>query len=333
MAFDYAGKIRALLATAEDEALSDETRQSYRNKAFKLMRDYQIAEEEALAVDPTVAVPISVVVDLKLHSWDIAGYYPAIFRRIANHTGVRFHSQYANGGYRFTVVGYEGDVRYTEFLWTAAYLMFSTKIDPQWDTEQPEELNIYRMRAAGLKRKDIADKAWGYGAGDLAANRSKVQRIYKRQAEIHGEAATASGLDFSSKYYREAYAQSFMDTLARRLREARDAADSVGGALVLHGRQERVDEAFYDLFPNEVRRSTEVVAPCEACKKAKSGYCRNHRPLRWTQKDELAWQRRTHSSSAHAGHASGRTAAEGVVIQRGTARAGRIDRSGKAIEG
>jgi hypothetical protein len=346
MAFDYAGKIRALLAHADDERLSDEARASYRARAMEFMRKYQIAEEEAIAVDPTSAVPMSIVIDFELGDarYDLHGFYPLIIRRIAEHTGVRVHT--ARGAnytsYRFTLVGYEGDVRYTEFLWTSAFLMFTTKVDPVWDNDLPVESNIYRLRAAGFKRKEIADRAWGYGAGDEAKNRSKVQRIYVREAAKNGEDAVASGLDFNSANYRRAYAEAFINTLTSRLRQARDAADSVGGVLDLHGRMDRVDDAFYDLFPN-LRPSTTVSiyvdprADCDRCKRAKSGYCQVHaylRPRTWTQADEARWQRQQFGSAAQAGRASGRSAAAGVVIARGTDRQGnRVEGSGRAIEG
>lgn len=345
MGFDYAGKIRALLAHADDERLSDDARAAYRTKAMEFMRQYQIEEEEALAVDPTSAVPMAIVIDFDLGSrYDLMGYYPTMIKRIAEHTGVRVKVQRdrtTNYAYRFTIVGYEGDVRYTEFLWTSAFLMFTTKIDPVWDNDLPEATNIHRLRAAGIKRKEIADLAWGYGAGDEAKNRSKVQRIYLREAKNHGEDAVAAGLDFNSRNYRQAYAESFVTTLTRRLREARDAADSVGGVLDLHGRMDRVDDAFYDLFPGD-RPSTTVATyvdptkDCERCKRAASGYCRSHqylKPRTWTRADELRWQRQQHGAAAQAGRASGRSAAEGVHLSRGTARTGRVEGSGRAIEG
>ena len=142
-----------------------------------------------------------------------------------------------------------GDLRYFELLWTSAYLMFSTRIDPHWDDTLTEAENIHRMRRAGHTRKEIADRAWGNSAGDVAANRSKVQRIYVAQAKAAGEDPAAAGLGFQAKDYRRAYADAFLNHLTRRLREARDAANAVGGVVVLAGRAERVQEAFYTLVP------------------------------------------------------------------------------------
>jgi hypothetical protein len=339
--FDYAAKIQRLIANAENEALSDEARAAYRAKAEQFMRQYRIAEEEALATDPGSAKPITHKITLRqagLGQSDLQSWYASVFASIASHTGVRHVTRYElvpDKGYAMvaTVVGYEGDVRYTEFLWTAAYLMFSTRIDPVWDSTLDEATNIYRLRAAGHERRKIADQAWGNG--NLPAARSKVQRIYVRECRRRGEVPGATGLGYQTDAYRQSYARSFRETLHSRLAEARNAADSIGGVLVLHGRSDRVNEAFYELFP-EYRPSntpTPDREPCPKCAKAKSGYCRDHNAVRWTATDQRRWERMTNSTSARAGAISGRAAAEGVTIERGHTRATRLDASGTAIEG
>lgn len=336
MAFDYAIKIQGLLAKAERTDNDDEA-SAYRAKAEELMRKYRIAEEQALAADATSSAPIKheIVICHNINS-DLYHWYGSVFASIAVHTGVRHVTRWQGATIVATVVGYEGDIRYTEFLWTAAYLMFSTRIDPVWDASRTPEENIFLLRNAGIERRRIADLAWGNGTD--AAARSKVQRIYIRECARRNEEARATGLSHQTNVYREAYARAFRDTLRRRLQDARDAADSVGGALALHGREDRVDEAFYGLFPT-LRPSTDVVpaaapaAPCAACAKAKSGHCRQHPGLSWTQADERRYQARYNSSSAYAGSASGTSAAEGVTIARGHQRANRLDESGRAIEG
>jgi hypothetical protein len=334
MAFDYASKIAALLAHAEDPATPDEARQTYRDKAAQLMKDYQIAEEEAIAVDPTSATPISrdiVIQSANVGQGDLSHWYAEVFRQICRHTGVRYHTHYdEDWSVVATVVGYEGDVRYTEYLWTAAYLMFCTRIDPVWDSSRTEAENIFLLRNSGVERRRIADMAWGNGTD--AAARSKVQRIYVREAARRGEDARAAGLGFHTDTYRAGYADAFTTTLRRRLQMARDAADSVGGGLVLAGRADRVNEAFYVRFPSE-RPPADPAGPyvCADCTDTKP--CKIHKPRKWTARDEADFQRRTNSASARAGQASGQRAAEGVDVQRGHTKAQRIDASGVAIEG
>jgi len=336
MAFDYSAKIAALIAHAEDEANPEAARQAYRNKAEELMREYRIAEEEAIAANVEANLPIQHQVRLCKTYTAFTHHLLGVFALIADHCGVR----YTHGrDQMITMVGYEGDVRYAEYLYTAAYLMFSTKIDPSWDDSLSKEENIYRLRQAGIKRKDIADKAWG--SGHTAAGRSKVQRIYLSQVKARGEDPMASGLSFNSETYRESYAESFVNTLAYRLRQARDAADSVNGGLVLHGRADRVDEAFYEAFPGRrpSNKPAETYVPpnadCGRCTAAASGYCREHRwlkPRAWTKADQARYESRTSSASAQAGRTSGQVAAEGVGIQRGHTGANRLDASGQAIE-
>jgi hypothetical protein len=340
MAFDYASKVRALLAMAGDEALSEEARQAYQDKAYALMRDYQVAEEEAIAVDITAAVPITTVVDLKV-GYEFGHIHGAMIREIARHTGIRVHVAYINidgdRGLRATLVGYEGDIRYAEFLWTNAHLMFATKVNPQYDATLSEAENVYRLRSSGMKRADIADLVYGRGEGANASARSKVQRIYTREVAKRGEKAIASGLGFNYKLFREGYAEEFVATLTRRLMMARDAADTAGGGLVLHGRKDRVDEAFYIVFPAMRPDTTPAVpyvdpaANCPNCAKAKTT-CRQHPTYRWTKADEARENARRYGASAQAGRGAGQAAAEGVVIRGTAARTDRVESGQRALE-
>lgn len=338
--FDYAGKVRGLLAKAASaESLGNtEEAAEYAAAAKRFMDKYNVAQEQAIAVDPASAVPTHLVMDLTFVGWELAHHFPGIVSTIADHTGVLVRSESIRGGYRFTFVGYDLDLRYTEFLITAAHLMFATRITPTWDENRSEADNIFFMRNAGIERREIADRAWGYGAGKLAKNRSKIQRVYLRECATRGEEARATGLGFDTRTYREAYAESFVTSLRRRLREARDAANSVGALPTLHGRTQRVLDAYNDLFPPyvpaDVQPWVDPRTTCEkkACQEGRA--CREHAymiPRAWTARDQAALDRRTTSASARAGQASGRAAADGVQVQRGHATAARLDPSGKAI--
>lgn len=332
MARDYAALIAGLLRNAEDEANTEAARMAYRTKAESLMREYRIEQEEALATDPGSVLPIVKRIPLiPTHNEFRGRYFPQILRLIADHAECETWVHWVNGeGYVAEVAGYEGDVRYLEFLWTAAHLMFSTRIDPVWSEDRTEAENIFLLRNAGHERREIADRAWGNGSGKQAALRSKVQRIYLAEAKRRGEEALATGLGFQTAVYRDAYARQFVMTLHTRLWTARQAANAAGGVVTLAGRAERVKEALWTAFPR-LRPSTEVVpeaayrAPnldCDRCKKAKSGFCRDHnwlKPREVTKADRERWDRQENSASARAGKASGRTAAEGVHIVRGTA--------------
>lgn len=346
MAFDYAAKIQALLQTAEGYDRSAEKfaaegdieherehragAANYRAMAEGLMIKYRISEEEALATEGAEgATPIVRQVRVTTrNTGPLRSYYTATFVVIARHCGVRTHLEW-NEGYVAHVVGYEGDVRYAEFLWTAALLMFSTRINPRWDGALSVDENVWRMRNAGIKRRAIADAAgWD---GSQASARSRVQRTYLRECARRNEPVRAAGLGHQADTFQEAYASEFQYTLSHRLREARDAADSIAGGIVLHGRSERVDEAFYTRFPQYRPRpaaDTPPPAPCPRCAKAKRGACREHSYLLVTAADRRRWDRSENSPSARAGRDAGRAAAEGVVVTRGHTRATRVDGTG-----
>ena len=359
MGFDYAAKIRGLIAKADSlDAMGNHGEaQAFRNKAAVWIKEYELAEESAIAIDPRSISPELRTIDVTPPSSELNHYLVLIADVIARHCEIRLHTSRPTWGtYRFQAVGYEGDLRYFEFLWTSAHLMFSTHIDPHWDDTLAPEVNIHRMRRAGHTRKEIAHRA--FGDGNLPANRSKVQRIYVAQAKASGENPAAAGLGFQAKDYRQAYAQAFLDRLSRRLREARDAANAVGGVVVLAGRKERVQEAFYAFVP-EARPSTEPslefadpTLTCPRCIKLRADelkkpaqirrdpaevVCREHnwmKPRKWTQADQERWERKQYGASAQAGRSSGHQAADGVVL-RGTASptAKRVEAANRALEG
>jgi len=333
MGFDYGDKVRALLAKAESALAlgNDGEAASYQAKAEELMVKYRIAEEEALATDPGSSAPVWKTITV-MTGWDIemGPWYITAINCIARHTGCRTRAYVGeNDDTVADLVGYEGDVRFAEFLWTAVLLTFSTRINPTWDRNLPESENVYRLRNAGLERRVIANAAWGYGAGHVASNRSKVQRIYLRECARRGEEPRATGLAHDTKTYREAYARTFVGHLNSRLMAARDAVDSVNGGLVLHGRADRVDEAFYVRYPH-LRPSTPTgpVAPPEPCARCTPDKeCRKHRV---TAKQMADYRRRYTSASARAGQANGRAAADDVRIDRGHTPADRM--SGNTVE-
>lgn len=340
--FDYAGKVRAMLAMAESarQVGNDDEAASFEAKAFEWQKRYRIAQEERLAVDPGSETPTHRQVLLRDgdNYSDVSHTYPQIIRYVAEHAQVRVRTQYTDSGLMATLVGYESDVDYATFLWTSAHLMFTTRIDPIWDVSRSEAENVFFMRDAGHTRREIADHAWGRGAGAVAANRSKVQRIYLAEAKRRGENARAAGLGFDGKAYREEYADSFVMTLRRRFRAARDASDSTTGPVVLHGREERVTEYYNDLFPpvppTEVKPWVDPTTACVRCARAKTT-CREHsymRPSTWTVTDERRALSRERSSSRAAGRASGRDAAEAVTVTR-VAPTRRVQGATREIQG
>jgi hypothetical protein len=353
MAFDYAAKIGRLIAMAEDESLPQVARDSYRSKAEQMMREYQIAEEDAIATESSVAVPILdklTIMENSAWSNPLRGHYWGLWSQISHFCGVRTKGLYTsgpNGEQQLIaqVVGYEGDVKYAEMIYTAARLVFMARIDARVDRSLTDQENCYFMRNSGMRRNNIATRLWGSDPKDGAAH-GKVQRLYLAECAKRGETPRVSGRGIQVDVYREAYARAFVSEFGWRMLAARDASDAAsGGALVLHGRKERVNEAFYAEFPQARPKSAEEraaewdlqqaeEAACEDCKKTKSasGKCKQHRPTEINAAQRERYERRYNSAEARAGERSGRAAAADVHLSRTSPRAQRAEAAPQQAE-
>jgi hypothetical protein len=317
-------RIRGLIDTADSlRETNPEAADNYQAKAEQLMVKYRIEEEELLAKDPTAVTPIwgdSLVASRKspYHT-----SYFHLFYYIASHTGIkaRYELKYGNEGaeLRAYTVGYEADLRYAEALFTSAYMVFNSKLEPTVNRSLPEEENIYRLRAAGIERVRIADMIWGMGSRNDKRLLSKVGRVYAAECKRRGEEPMVAGRGVTGAAYREQYAEGFVNTLSMRLRQARDAAGRQGGGLVLHGRSERVQEAFYERFPSErpkpavEGRGGAVATRCEKCAKSARGACKEH----YIPVGRSSGGRDHFSAAAERGRAAGAAAARHVDLGRG----------------
>lgn len=319
-------KIRGLLDTAEslraqgNEAAAD----TYEAKAHALREKYAVEEEALIAKDPTSVLPIHYDVTVVGHGSPFQQEYVNMFHYVAKHAGIRCSFQWKHHpgeGYKVTAlcVGYESDLRYAELIYTNARLVFTEKLEPKVNPALSEQVNVYRLRAAGIERVRVADMMWG---NRDKTNLGKVGRLYKAECKVRGEEALLAGRGVTGKVYREQYATEFVWTLDRRLRRAQDSAGQYGGGMVLHGRQERVDEAFYERFPElrpkqAIEQATEQ--QCERCAAAKkrkgddSATCKDHKPWTPTAAD-IRRSERYYSPAAVRGRSAGATAAAYVEL-------------------
>lgn len=347
--------IGKLIAMSEDESLPKEARSSYAAKAEKLMREYRVDEENVISTGAAQITPqrfeIILVEKVGSHySINFRDAYLDIWREIAKHAGLKSHPEYRydrddDGAHVSRIVavgyGYEMDIRLAQFLWTAAHLTFATRVDVRVDRNLSDQLNCYYMRGSGMERNDIANLLWGIDRSDGAAH-GKVQKLYLAECAARGETPTVGGKGFQAARYREAYANGFVDQFGWRLRDARSAVDAESGGLVLHGRAERVAEAYYaewedrrpeptDPAERAARRAEwearqaelkEEIRNCREngrCAKAASGMCRKHRPYYVTETDRKRWaeeERRANAPEAMAGRAAGVAAASSVDFRR-----------------
>jgi hypothetical protein len=206
------------------------------------------------------------------------------------------------------MVGFESDVKYAQALYTTLRLHFSNTLEPEVDAALSDKENIYRLRSAGWVRRDIR-----IALGWPENTASKVQRLYEEACRERGEDPVVAGRQVNVKLYRKSFADGYVSEVSNRLWDMRSSQEA-GMALQLRGRKEAVQEAYYQRFPQfrpqgEDRQIGEGVTGgpggnCPKCKKAKSGYCRDHSYLKpGTYKPE----RQSHEG-LRAGRTAGRTA-------------------------
>lgn len=322
-------KIAGLLATAESfqsDPATVEAAATYRAKAESLMREYRIAEEQLIREQVSSGAPIWRDIPTSDHSNPWRELMMRIAGTILKHCGVEFTYEVRPGiGWVAEAVGYDMDLRLAEMIWTSTRLAFLARMEPEYDASLSAEENIYRLRGAGIDRQRVAKMVFGQEGHSEGI---KVGKVYRTECERRGEVDGVSGRGFNPVAYREAYADEFARTITMRLRMARDAADSVGGALVLPERAERVREALWARYPylrpetpeqrkeREARMAEREAAMTDAERAARTKREREiQRRSRWTKADEAKYQR-VHGPAADRARAAGAAAARSVDLTR-----------------
>lgn len=315
---DMMRKITALLQRADHPNTPEAEADACRAKAETLMNKYRIEESE-LAASGALAEeaykPGSKVVVVAPYSSPYLNTYWSLIYWAANHAGCRVANkwEYVDGELSCvaTVVGFESDVRYVEALFMSARIIFSDRMEPKVDSSLSDDENVYRLRSSGMERIKVA-KAMGWGEpGTGKGGAARVTSSYKRWCKKIGETPDLTGRDMSVAVFKEAYVSGFLNEFVDRLNKARNAAGiSTGGELVLANRKEDVDEAFYDLFPEQ--RPSDKPVPTRSSGRS-----------RWTAADQRRADR-MYSKAGMAGRASGKRAASEVDVS-GRKRPGQLD--------
>lgn len=270
-----AEQIGKLIAMSEDDSLTREARAAYGEKAEALMRDYRVNEEFVISSGDSQIIPVRYEIVLvegfgRYYSNEFQDAYLQIWGEIKRHASIQGHCEYrydeSENARQIVAVGYgyEIDIRLAQFLWTAAHLTFATRIDAKVNPALSDQLNCYFMRGSGMERIDIAAALWGEETRLKAGPHAKVQKLYLAECEARGETPMVGGRGFIATRYRKAYAEGFTDQFGWRLRDARSAVDAKSGGLVLHGREERVQEAYWAEWPEKAPETPEARAAREA---------------------------------------------------------------------
>jgi hypothetical protein len=304
-------RIAGLIAKADHPATDPVEAAAFRGKAEELLRKYRLEEEDVIAGEVGSVEPVYRQADIAALSSEFKHYHTLMWAYVAKHTGVLFVTRYESDrqGYVAHVVGYDVDIRMAEILFNSARLMMIAKLEPEVDAKLSDKQNIYRLRSAGIDRQRIAEMVWGKRGHQEGL---RVGRLYQEACADRGEDAVVSGRSVNAATYRAVYAREFVMHFATRLQQARDAADSVGGTLVLSGRYERVQEAFWTRFPDLRPKPAEEQPTATTTSPTRKG--RQRKAV--TKADEAYWDRMYYSATARRASAAGRAAADAVSLER-----------------
>jgi hypothetical protein len=321
--------VTGLLAKAEHPNTNAEEADAFRTKAEDMMKQYRIDEQNLIAEDQFSITPVyrEIVICSYFEPdsailFDFTTNYYTMFIAVCNHTGLRCALEYKkiDGRYQLVgqVVGYESDIRYAELIWMNIRMTFIARVDVRVDRSLSDEENIYRMRSAGVVRKDVAEALWGKWTH---SNSARVAKIYEAECERRGEVPAVSGKGVSKKLFREIFAERFMWRIYDRLKRMSDGVMGTAGTLDIAGRQEKVEAAFYEKFPEQKPKPINTEPLTDEASKARAQIAK---PRKVTQAMRREWDRRENSSAALAGRSAGEAAADSVVFTRSADRTERV---------
>ena len=170
--------------------------------------------------------------------------------------GVRLEDQYIGH-----IVGFEADVRFVEMMYVSIHLTFAGKVDPKWNMALTEGQNVRILKEAGFKWRRIVEMGgWEWPDNGM------VSRLYRRQCAADGVAPQMHVHRHDA--YRTSFAEAFFSHLTGRMWTFSNSRDeqvkayeaetgASGTALVLADRKTDVDEAFYELWPDQKPLSDE----------------------------------------------------------------------------
>lgn len=310
-------RVQAMLNQADHEKTTATEAASFRAKAESMMAEYRIEESEAIARGEAPSlVPGERIMDVSAYHSQFASWYIDLVSYVVHHCGVKamFNYRHDTTGTVRTVhmVGYESDTMFAEMLYTSIRLAFAANLEPQFNAQLDEMENVYRMRNAGMTRDEISGAMGWLKSMTPSAAADKATKVYAKACADKGVQPKLLGRSTSMKVYKGEYASNFVTELYWRLRDSRDGVDTERGAVVLANRAEKVDEAFYELYPH-FRPSTAPALPAEPVK-AETEAQRKRREAR-QDREWAAEQAKRNSPGGRAGAAAGREAAKEVDLQ------------------
>ena len=247
-------RVRALLERAGHAETPEGERAACLAKADELMHKYRI-ERAMLNFDHRDQAKEIISKKIPVESTnEYTHILNSIYFSILRHAGAQVKMTYDG----LTAVGYEEDIQFGMLLFTDVHREFVSRMFPSWDGWRSFEENVQRIKDSGRSWMDIvkmAPERYGLNANSGSRLRSAYKREYTKQGWELPKQQTRT-----PEKYRDSFASSFEDRILDRLRHYQKTNDGVDVndkvSLAVRTDQERIREAFYDLYP-EMRPATD----------------------------------------------------------------------------
>lgn len=221
------------------------------------------------------------------------------------------------------VIGFESDMEYLDMLYTSVMLHLSSSIDPRVDPVLPWVVNLAKLKNAGRKWEDIhallvkagqrdypyLHQEWVRGGKGFGLMVSEYQR-YCRANNI-------PMVKISPEVWRRSFIAGYKDALVARVHEMKE--ERTGAGIELHGRDEAVMEAFYEMFPNQRPHPSDC--ECETCHfmKCHDPKCTRPRCVDWLRTSNKPVRTRQYKAPAMSGLGveAGRAKGREISLARG----------------
>jgi len=256
-------KIRALIDKANATTFEAE-RDTFLAAADRLMTKYSVEEFELAMARPAAEREKPEVRDFQISDegdFDFRNLCRKIFHAVVS-ANRAIIADYGWGTIK--VIGYKRDLDHIDLVFTSVLLFVTNEVVPKPDPAQDLGTNLYKLKLAGYRWQTIhtmmaskgvvPDEPWERRHG------VKYTSVYKKHCEKHGlpqltkEAAPGA--------WRESFMAGFMSRIKERFqKQAKE--DEQGYGIVLHGMQDAIKEALYELYPD--RRPHPKDCECDSC--------------------------------------------------------------------
>lgn len=274
---DTLRKIRALMAKADDRAVTPEESEVFRAKADELITRYAVEEFELISAGRQTTSPEFREVDI---SWwfddsnqadvaargqdDMRSLMYSLFSAVYDHARVLLVPALTDYGLRtMKVAGYPGDLDYADLLFTSLMMQLSTDVNPYPDPKADYFDNLKLLREAGLSWPEVYRRMAARNAvpanviasypGQPDGQRDKMIRDYRALCKKFG-------VQQNYNHYitfRRSFATGFVRQVITRLYSMRIAAERQHSettgqefALVIRDIRKSIKEWLYEQRPD-----------------------------------------------------------------------------------